>query len=317
MPRIVVKPVRKTASFRNVREHRKLCMDKTMDQFDWERFTISDDPSENVRPLSETLLLMFNELNAFQLLRLEFHPEIRLTCLLLLNICTCKIRNKNSRSQRQSENLVLQERINALLRAEQIRAVNERKSSYHTSSKRWWDTVNMITGRQARNAPVSSTIDPKTINLYFQSINTDVQNSTPEVLSIPDGTRIPTIEVHTVWKFLSTLKRTAPGPDELPFWIWIRRRDFTYQLAPTITKVFNSSLKKQLVSCLWKLANITPIPKETPFETGNQLRPISLTNVIMKLFERVVVKKELSSVLKSAISPDQIAYKEGWLKCLA
>ena len=172
-------------------------------------------------------------------------------------------------------------------------------------------------GRQARNAPVSSTIDPKTINLYFQSINTDDQYSTPEVLSIPDGTRIPTIEVHTVWKFLSTLKRTAPGPDELPFWIWIRRRDFTYQLAPTITKVFNSSLKKQLVSCLWKLANITPIPKETPFETGNQLRPISLTNVIMKLFERVVVKKELSSVLKSAISPDQIAYKEGWLKCLA
>ena len=67
---------------------------------------------------------------------------------------------------------------------------------------------------------------------------------------------------------------------------------------------------------MWKLANITPIPKETPFETGNQLRPISLTNVIMKLFERVVVKQELSSVLKSAISPDQIAYKEGWLKLL-
>ena len=76
------------------------------------------------------------------------------------------------------------------------------------------------------------------------------------------------------------------------------RMDYTYQLAPTITKVFNSSLKKQLVPCLWKLANITPIPKETPFETGNQLRPISLTNVIMKLFERVVVKQELSSVLK-------------------
>ena len=78
----------------------------------------------------------------------------------------------------------------------------------------------MITGRQARNAPVSSTIDPKTINLYFQSqINTDDQYSKPEVLSMPGGTRIPSVEVHTVWKFLRTLKRTAPGPDELPFWI--------------------------------------------------------------------------------------------------
>ena len=52
MPRIAVKPVRKTVSFRDVREHRKLCMDKKMDQFDWERFTISDDPSENVRRLT-------------------------------------------------------------------------------------------------------------------------------------------------------------------------------------------------------------------------------------------------------------------------
>ena len=127
--------------------------------------------------------------------------------------------------------------------------------------------INLITGREARNAPVSSTIDPRIINLYFQSINTDDQYSSPEVLSIPDGTRIPTIEMHTVWKFLSTLKRTAPDPDELPFWIW---RDYAYQLAPTISKVFNSSLKKQLVPCLWKLANIIPIPKETPFETCNQ-----------------------------------------------
>ena len=140
----------------------------------------------------------------------------------------CKIRKKNSRSHRQSENHVLQERINELIHAEQIRAVNER-SSYRISSKRWWDTVSMITGRQARNASVSSTIDPKTINLYFQSINIDDQYSSPEVFSIPDGTRIPTIEVHTVWKFLSTLKRTAPGPDELQFWIW---RDYAYSWFP-------------------------------------------------------------------------------------
>ena len=116
---------------------------------------------------------------------------------------------------------------------------------------------------------------------------------------------------------VSTLKRTAPGPDELPFWI---SRDYAYQLAPTITKVFKvyySFLKKQLVPCLWKLANVTPITKETRFETCKQLRPISLTNVIMRLFERVVVKQELSPVLKSAIGSDQFAYKEGCNTTLA
>ena len=68
---------------------------------------------------------------------------------------------------------------------------------------------------------------------------------------------------------------------------------------------------------MWKLANITPIPKETPFETWNQLRPISLTNIIMRLFERVSVKQELSPVLGSAIGPDQFAYKEGCNTTLA
>ena len=172
----------------------------------------------------------------------------------------CKIRKNNSQSHRQFENHVLQERINELFRMEHIPAANERRCSYHTSSKRWWDTINMITGRQACNAPASSTIDPTTINLYFQSINIHGQYSSPEVLSIPDGTRIPTIVVHTVRKFLSTLKRTALSPDELPFWIW---RYYAYQLAPTITKVLKSSFKKKSVPCLWKLANITPIPKET------------------------------------------------------
>ena len=286
-------------------------MEKKMDQFDWEHFTISDDPSENVRRLSETILLMFNECFPIIKVRISSRDPPYMSPLVEH---LCKIRNKKSRSHRQSENPVLQERINELIRAEQIRAVDERRSSYHTSSNRCWDTVNMITVRKSRNAPVSSTIDPKTINLYFQSINTDVQYSTPEVLSIPDGTRIPTIEVHPVWKFLSTLKRTAPGPDELPFWIWM---DYAYQLAPTITKVFNFSLIKQLPPCLWKLANITPIPKETPFETCNHLRTISLTNVIMRLFERVVVKQELSPVLKSAIGPDQFAYKEGCNTTLA
>ena len=208
----------------------KLCMDKKMEQFGWERFTISDDPSDNVRRLSDTLFLMFNE--CFPIIK---DPEIRLICLLLLNICVKSGKRTHGVIDSPAKTMSCKSELN------QIRAVTDRRSSYHTSSRRWWNTVNMITGRQARNAPVSSTIDPKTINLYFLSINTDDQYYSPDVLSISDGTRIPTIVVLTVWKFLSTLKRTAPGPDGLPFWIW---RDYAYQLAPTITKVFTALLRK-------------------------------------------------------------------------
>ena len=95
----------------------------------------------------------------------------------------CKIGNKNSRSHRQSENHVLQEWIN-LSGGEQIRAVNERRS-YHTSSKRWWDTVIVITCRQARNAPVSFNLllTRKQVS-YFSSLSI-LTISTPHPKSFP------------------------------------------------------------------------------------------------------------------------------------
>lgn len=127
IPRIVVKSVRKTVFFRDVREHRKLRMDKKMDQFDWERFIISDDPSDNVRRLSDTLFLMFNE--CFPIIK---DPEIRLICLLLLNFCV----KSGKRSHGVIDSL---KTMSCKSELNQIRAVNDR-TSYHTSSRRWWNT---------------------------------------------------------------------------------------------------------------------------------------------------------------------------------
>ena len=42
----------------------------------------------------------------------------------------------------------------------------------------------------------------------------------PQLIPIPVGTRVPTIDEPTVISFLSKLKRTAPGPDGLPYWLW-------------------------------------------------------------------------------------------------
>ncbi len=123
---------------------------------------------------------------------------------------------------------------------------------------------------------------------------------------IPVDTRVPTIDEATVIRFLTKLKRTAPGPDGLPYWVW---KDFAQLLAPIITKVFNLSIEQQCVPLMWKLANVNPLPKESPLTECNQLRPISLTNIIMRLFERVVYKQEIASAFKSVIERDQFAYK--------
>ena len=59
------------------------------------------------------------------------------------------------------------------------------------------------------------------------------------------------------------------------------------------------------------MADIMALPKETTFRTCNQLRPISLTNMIMRLFERVVFRFELSNVINNSIGSDQFAYHKG------
>ena len=73
----------------------------------------------------------------------------------------------------------------------------------------------------------------------------------------------------------------------------------------------NVSLLQHTVPLLWKEANIRPVPKEIPFTSCNQLRPISLTNIILRLFERLVYRNELSTVCANHIDLDQFAYRKG------
>ena len=88
--------------------------------------------------------------------------------------------------------------------------------------------------------PISSLLDPQVINMYFQSINTDSNYTDPVPLTIPEGTRLPKISIYSVVNLLLKQKPTAAGSDDLPYWFW---RDYAYDLAPVITKIFNTSLQ--------------------------------------------------------------------------
>ena len=65
-----------------------------------------------------------------------------------------------------------------------------------------------------------------------------------------------------------------------PSWLF---RDFAQDLAPAVNDVFNSSLQRHKVPSPWKMADINPLPKESPLTSCAPLRLISLTAVIMRL----------------------------------
>ena len=51
--------------------------------------------------------------------------------------------------------------------------------------------------------------------------------------------------------------------------------------------------------------------KESTLSDCSQLRPICLTNIIMRLFEKIDFQEEIVEHSKSIISKDHLAYKKG------
>ena len=131
----------------------------------------------------------------------------------------CKVRNNTAHQGNQAENIMCQEKINALIRMNQVNAVNNEQLKHNRGSKGWWDTANRITGIKTQGTLVSSVISPNVINTYFQTINIDDEYEAPTRLQIPAGTRLPTVNECDVRNLLSHQKQTASGPDEFPYWL--------------------------------------------------------------------------------------------------
>lgn len=195
----------------------------------------------------------------------------------------------------------LQEKINKLIRDSQVQAVKGNFEKHNAGSKSWWSTVNSLIGRKSTNMPISSIISPNEINNFFCTVNTDPLYKPTHSVVIPESRKIPALTVSCVTESLLKLKRTASGPDGIPYWIW---KEFAYDLAPVVTHIFYCSLENHTVPDLWKLADITPLPKESSFNNCTPLRPISLTNAIMRVFERLVYIQELSQSVNNFIDLD-------------
>ena len=72
------------------------------------------------------------------------------------------------------------------------------------------------------------------IILYIRHHITDPNYSAPQLLEIPEGTRIPFLSIDIVNNFLRKQKRSSSGPDDLPHLFW---KTWAAELAPAITKI--------------------------------------------------------------------------------
>ncbi len=99
--------------------------------------------------------------------------------------------------------------------------------------------------------------------------------------------------------------RKAAGPDGITGRVLRACAD---QLAVFFTSIFNESLATSVVLTSFKKSVIIPVPKNSKPSCLNDYRPVALTSVVIKVFERLV-KNHICSSIPATLDPLQFAYR--------
>ena len=116
--------------------------------------------------------------------------------------------------------------------------------------------------------------------MFYASVNNDVPtfHITKLPFFLPAAEPPPKLQPHEICKKLLSIKVCkSSGPDNIPSRIL---REFAYELAEPITKIFNISLASESVPKILNDSDIIPIPKKQQPTCEEETRPISLTSCL-------------------------------------
>ncbi|KAK3553659.1 hypothetical protein QTP70_006868 [Hemibagrus guttatus] len=99
--------------------------------------------------------------------------------------------------------------------------------------------------------------------------------------------------------------RKSAGPDNIPGRVLMECAE---QLADVFTDIFNISLSSIVVPTCLKTTTIVPVPKKSTISCLNDYRPVALTPIVMKCFERLVMR-HIQTQLPPSLDPLQFAYR--------
>jgi hypothetical protein len=97
----------------------------------------------------------------------------------------------------------------------------------------------------------------------------------------------------------------ATRPDGLPGRVLRACAD---QLAGDFTYIFNMSLIESVIPTCFKQTTIVPVHKNTKATCLDDYRPVALTSIAMKCFERLVMA-HTNTIIPETLDPLQFAYR--------
>ncbi len=169
-----------------------------------------------------------------------------------------------------------------------------------------WQGIQTITDyKPPPQACDDDTSLPDALNHFYSRF--EMQNNTSaQKLPTPPNDQALCLSPADVRKTLSRINpRKAAGPDNIPGRVL---KDCAEQLTDVLTDIFNISLSQAVIPTCLKSTTIIPVPKKSPVSCLNDYRPIALTPIIMKCFERLVMHN-IKTSLPNTLDPLQFAYR--------
>ncbi|KAL0150730.1 hypothetical protein M9458_053953, partial [Cirrhinus mrigala] len=200
-----------------------------------------------------------------------------------------------------------------MARANLSRGIREAKRQYsrglahHFSDRRdtrslWRTITDYKPPPQTCDSTTSLLNELNTFFARFEATNSTTVQKTPP----PPGDQVMSLSRDSVRRSLSRINaRKAPGPDNNSGHVL---RDCAVELTEVFTDMFNISLNQAVVPTCFKGTTIIPVPKKSSPSCFNDYRPVALTPILMKCFERLVMQ-HIKTVLPPSLDAFQFAYQ--------
>jgi len=179
----------------------------------------------------------------------------------------------------------------------------------NSDSTNWWRRTKLLTGQNTKPDLVglanslthgdmqelASRINDSLMEVSADLTRLTAANDVIDDTEAPPGEYDFFISPEEVFYKLERINiRKSPGPDNLPNWFL---RDLAFALCDPLCHIFNVSIQEGVVPNIWKQAHIIAIPKTKPANSiETDLRPISLTATVSKVFESLVGRWMLEAI---------------------
>eukprot|EP00061_Rhincodon_typus_P007252 g28771.t1 len=149
------------------------------------------------------------------------------------------------------------------------------------------------------------TFHPDALNAFYVRFEQKASGAvTPD--PVASDTLVPTVTTAAIRSVsLGDNPRKVMDPDGVPVQALSSCVD---RPAMVLTDIFNLSLRQAEVPTRFKKSTIIPAPKKTHAMCLNDNRPMALTSIIMKCFERLVMT-HVNSSIPACLDPLQLTYQ--------